>query len=807
MKAIRDSVLLLALVVLAMPTRGFAQWQLDGAAICTATNFQYGSIPVTDGSGGAIIAWHDRRSGTNYDIYAQRVNASGVPQWAADGVTLCTAGNDQTNPTIVPDGAGGAIVAWNDFRNGFGDIYAQRVNAAGIPLWTANGVALCTATDNQSSPTIVPDGAGGAIVTWYDFRGGSNSDIYAQRVNASGIPQWTANGIALCTATNFQYSPTIVSDSAGGAIVTWHDYRGGNSDIYAQRVNAAGIPQWTANGVAVCLAANDQTLPKIVSDGVGGAIVTWHDLRSGSSDVYAQRVNASGVPQWTANGVALCTAGSDQSYPTIVSDGAGGAIATWTDYRSDPNGDIYVQRVNASGVPQWAPDGVALCALVNPQFTPTIASDRNGGAVVAWNDFRSGFGDIYVQRVNVSGVPQWTANGVALCAASNTQTDATIATDDGGGVIVTWRDHRNGGTSDIYAQRAELDFGAWGHPEPRITSVSDVPGDQGGRVAVNWLGSDRDNKPQQVITYYSVWRAVDLAAFSALASAGASPPLVDASAIGPDFRGAAIRHERVATTDYYWEWVGNQTFRYTAGYSFSAATREDSLAGHTAVHYFQVLAHTGDPSVFWQSNVISGHSVDNLAPAAPLALTAQRIGSDVRLRWKRVRVFDLRDYSVYRATSSGVTPIQINLFASATDTVLVDTDAPTTALYYVVVATDIHENRSAPSNEARVNATTGVDNHAPPITALTVLQNHPNPFTATTTLEIGLPASADMAIEIFDVAGRKVRDMRQVDQKAGWRSVAFDGRDGNGRMLASGVYFLRVHANGTTITRKMVIAR
>jgi hypothetical protein len=46
----------------------------------------------------------------------------------------------------------------------------------------------------------------------------------------------------------------------------------------------------------------------IVSDNAGGAIIAWRDTRSVNWDVYAQRVNASGVAQWTANGVPLCAA-------------------------------------------------------------------------------------------------------------------------------------------------------------------------------------------------------------------------------------------------------------------------------------------------------------------------------------------------------------------------------------------------------------------------------------------------------------------------------------------------------------------
>ncbi|MFA4949184.1 MAG: T9SS type A sorting domain-containing protein, partial [Candidatus Krumholzibacteriia bacterium] len=180
----------------------------------------------------------------------QRVNASGVVQWTADGVALCTPMMSQYSPTIVSDGAGGAIVTWWDYRNGY-DIYAQRVNASGVVQWTADGVALCAVGWDQCNPTIVSDGAGGAIVTWDDSRSGGGYDIYAQRVNASGVVQWTANGVALCTATGYQYSPTIVSDGAGGAIVTWWDYRSGNNDIYAQRVDANGWAITNADAPAV----------------------------------------------------------------------------------------------------------------------------------------------------------------------------------------------------------------------------------------------------------------------------------------------------------------------------------------------------------------------------------------------------------------------------------------------------------------------------------------------------------------------------------------------------------------------------
>jgi hypothetical protein len=135
----------------------------------------------------------------------------------------------------------------------------------------------------------------------------------------------------------------------------------------------------------------------------------------------------------------------------------------------------------------------------------------------------------------------------------------------------------------------------------------------------------------------------------------------------------------------------------------------------------------------------------------------------------------------------------------------VDTNAPTSALYYIVTAYDVHENQSVPSNEASVGALTAVGRTAP--VTLTVLDNAPNPFSAQTTLRIGLPKTSDVEIDVFDVAGRRVRHQRLAAVPAGWRDLSFEARDTAGHELSSGVYFYRVKAVGTTITRKMAIAR
>src|SRR5439155_16344319 len=192
-----------------------------------------------------IVAWQDQRNGS-YDIYAQRLDGSGTSQWAFAGVALCSASGDQVSPVLCSDGAGGAIVAWLDRRTGGSDVYAERVTGAGVAQWTLDGVAVCTVGNDQLGAVAVPDGSGGAIIVWQDIRNGSNWDIYGQRLNQSGVAQWSANGLPLCVASGSQQYPVAVPDGSGGVIAAWQDERSGGA-IYSQRVNTIGVALWSTD--------------------------------------------------------------------------------------------------------------------------------------------------------------------------------------------------------------------------------------------------------------------------------------------------------------------------------------------------------------------------------------------------------------------------------------------------------------------------------------------------------------------------------------------------------------------------------
>jgi hypothetical protein len=109
--------------------------------------------------------------------------------------------------------------------------------------------------------------------------------------------------------------------------------------------------QWTTTGIIICTAAGDQINSQLVSDGNNGAYIVWEDHRNaGNSDIYAQRIASDAAITWSANGFGICTTGFDQLKPGIVSNGNLGAIVVWQDYRSGNNFDIYINGFNTSGI-------------------------------------------------------------------------------------------------------------------------------------------------------------------------------------------------------------------------------------------------------------------------------------------------------------------------------------------------------------------------------------------------------------------------------------------------------------------------
>lgn len=443
--------------VLCSALRLSSQWTSNVAAntpVCALAKSQQNAHIVSDDNAGAIITWQDNRTSslTASDIYAQRMNSSGLAIWPLNGLSICTNTAAQSAPAITNVGGGSAIIVWEDERNGNYDIYAQKVDSSGNVLWTTNGVPVCTKATNQKSPRVVGDGAGGAIIVWEDSLN-FYWDVYAQRISASGNAMWAPNGVAVCTALNSQINPRIDYGLSNGAIITWQDKRNNSDyDIYAQALDANGNPLWTVNGIAICATINTQSNPKIEPDGSGGAFIGWEDKRNGLDyDIYAQHVSSTGTASWTANGLAVVSTASNQSALDMKYLGSSGVCFSWKDNRSGSYA-VYAQLFSPAGNAILQANGVQLSSALK-SINPNNAADGAGGAVIAWQDSTASGWNISSQKLSSSGQAQWASGGIVVSSATDDQINVAQVSDNSGGTIYAWEDRRNGVDKDIYCQK------------------------------------------------------------------------------------------------------------------------------------------------------------------------------------------------------------------------------------------------------------------------------------------------------------------------------------------------------------------
>jgi hypothetical protein len=151
--------------------------------------------------------------------------------------------------------------------------------------------------------------------------------------------------------------------------------------------------------------------------------------------------------------LAVVVAAGSQWNVQMASDGSHGAIVVWQDRRSGTSDKLYVQRISADGTLLWANGGIPLASTGGFQYYPQILADGQGGAYIAWQDNRGGADyDIYLQHVTPDGVMLLPPDGLALCKAIGHQYYPRIVSSPGGEVIVVWQDRR-AGNFDVYAQK------------------------------------------------------------------------------------------------------------------------------------------------------------------------------------------------------------------------------------------------------------------------------------------------------------------------------------------------------------------
>jgi subtilisin family serine protease len=272
---------------------GVPLWDQDGKHLSSGTYYSVGGNVVADGAGGAIFAWHDLRNHHLYpqdnsinrnDIYAVHLNAAGEHLWDSAGVPVVSGfravparvslSGGPTRLNMISDGQGGAIMAWLDIRsrqttvNGKWDIYAQKINAAGQPVWAVDGIAAIAADGGQNAPALIPDGDGGALFAWHDNRFG-NTDVFIQQMLANGALRWGSAGVWVQSGARDQVAPYLVHLGGNRLAISWNEqWNGLSGEVVQLCSDHDGDGKYAEGGVCGPVNSSDPALT-ILRSGTG----------------------------------------------------------------------------------------------------------------------------------------------------------------------------------------------------------------------------------------------------------------------------------------------------------------------------------------------------------------------------------------------------------------------------------------------------------------------------------------------------------------------------------------------------------
>lgn len=791
-------------------------WPAGGVPITRAPNNDVFPVICSDGAGGAFVVWFSSFFAGG-DIFAQHLLANGTidAAWPANGLGVCTAPRTQRLPKLTTDGAGGAFVTWDDTRDGLPGtrrVFAQHLLASGVdPAWAVDGIPVCPirpATDLQGLPVICSDGAGGAIVAWVDARNGiPNRDIFAQRMSSSGALLWAPAGEPVCTAPGVQLlngagassfwpltssdeqTNAIVPDDAGGCVITWLDARNLslaplNHDIYAQRLTASGgvAAGWPANGVPLCTDLGNQNAPGLVPDGSGGAIATWYDSRPAP---FAQHVSGAGILTGPANGLALSGAGPALFAPLGVSDGSGGAIFVWSDPRNyatsgDDQFAHHVKTTPALAIdPAWPIDGTPVSTAPGDQGSlefdgsGRVVADGAGGAVAAWSDTRnsttSGI-DVYTQSLLASGsLPEdpvasitgpasgsvFPINTAVTFTGSFTDTDPDLHTAE-------WEFDALPPVAAIVNEVAHTVSVNYTFTTPGVYLVKVTVTDQCGGTSTS---TQVDGFDAMVVIYDPNAGFVTGGGWIN-SPAGAYVP--DPSLVGKANFGFVAKYHRGATVP-----TGNTEFQFrAANLNFSSTSYDWLVVAGAKAQYKGVGTINGAGDYRFMLTAIDG----NLQGSQPDRF--------------RMKITDPSDNTL-------VYDNQLNAPDGSDPTTLLGGGSIVIHKPNGVGLSDGSELRDADFGSATIE--------------YALSRGEPNPFKLDTVIHYGLPELSRVEIDLYDVSGRRVRSLVHGELPAGAHELRLSNQDRSGNPLTAGLYFLRMSANslqtgaGFSATRKLVV--
>jgi len=386
-------------------------------------------------------------------VSAASVCLAGTPVVGAEfGVAnISNPAPSQQIQASVAYGGGVYLAVWSDRRSGTEyDVYGTFVDSSGNPTSTES---FLISVDSMGSPLPTSQDRPAAafngtefLVVWTGKYGeDAYSRVYASRVSLTGQVR-DPNGVAVSGVTTVDvYFPKVASNGVDWEVVWQRDGLFDLGQVYAARVNSSGVPQ---NTIAIAATSNADIQPAIAWNGVSGSgsqyMVVWED-QGVDSDIYGCRVDSTGARVASSTILISSTAESsttrasgEQGMPSISPAGGGSFLVVWEDDRNYATAktDVYGARVSTAGA-LLNPGGIPISYGTDDDLVPQAA--WNGASfVVTWlQRYPNSTSKIRGTRVSTAGAIL-DSGGVNYSNASAGSVGASIAGGPGG-ALVAWQ--------------------------------------------------------------------------------------------------------------------------------------------------------------------------------------------------------------------------------------------------------------------------------------------------------------------------------------------------------------------------------
>ena len=262
--------------------------------ISSSTNRKSSTSVIPDNLGGAFIYWLENANNKTL-LFLQHVNKKDNLDWGQKPIQISDESYSVINYTAKAFSPSNSYVAWQFTKNNK-DIFHQLINSKGKLLWGDDGKPVTNQNGNQINPNALA-GDSTIFISWTDdFKKGQN--IYVQKFNRQGNPLWKNGGLPVIDLKGAQFGQRIIPAKKSGIILSWIDRRQDSTraNIYSQKISNSGEKIWDSLGVATATHYNSpKSYLSLLPDNNSGAIAIFKESRDGKNNIYSQRVFDTGT--------------------------------------------------------------------------------------------------------------------------------------------------------------------------------------------------------------------------------------------------------------------------------------------------------------------------------------------------------------------------------------------------------------------------------------------------------------------------------------------------------------------------------